>query len=353
MTNTIGITALHRAEQEVEAFRAKLAAYPDDQEATDAELLEFHRVKGNLLELRAQAAANAAEPVVHSAAPAEVRVSQGRQTVTTATRDRAASQFTRQDGRAAVVERGQRWADHEIVTEYASRRTVSERPVIDQHGSMGNLVRSMTDTSGSAVVPTLWASDIIDRARNYAAVLQAGAQLVPMDSRILQIGRLDVDPVSSFRAEGSTIAATDPSFSSVQLNAKSLNCLVVASVEFLQDSDSIGDISQEFTVDANHLQAGDEFLVAFVRNSDEIQRTISKYAHRIGENGKFWFVSNKQHLFNDDDQFLSLTNSQFQCTTPLVPLKNNYYAKLFQLKDQISNVVGISISMHRSDFVQF
>ena len=107
-------------------------------------------------------------------------------------------------------------------------------------------------------------------------------------------------------------------------------------------------LSREFTIDAQQLQAGDEFLVAFVRTADEIKRTITRYAHRIGENGKFWFISNRLSLLSDDNLFLALTNAQFESDTPLVRLKYDYQAKLFQLKDQISKiVVDRRLSEHR------
>lgn len=149
----------------------------------------------------------------------------------------ASGQLVRKiDGRPAAVERGQRFGDHPIVAEYAARRSQSERPVIDTHGGLGNLVRSMTTSSGSALVPTVWASDVIDLARNAAAVLQAGAQIVPMDAKVLQVGRLTTDPTAAFRAEGSTITASDPVFDNVTLTAKTLSCQVTGSLEFFQDS---------------------------------------------------------------------------------------------------------------------
>jgi hypothetical protein len=103
----------------------------------------------------------------------------------------------------------------------------------------------------------------------------------------------------------------------------------------------VENISKEIIVDCEHLQTGDEFLVAFVKNEDEINRTITRYAHRISENGKFWFISNKHSLLNNENNFLTLINLQYKCATPLIQLKNDYQAKLFQLKDNISNIVRL------------
>lgn len=139
------------------------------------------------------------------------------------------------DHRPAVVERGQRFRDHPVAAEQIERAAGRDEHVVGMHGGLGSLVRSMSTTSGSAVVPTVWAADIIDRARNLAAVMQAGAEIVPMDAKIVQIGRLAADPTSGFRAEGSTITASDPTFDNVTLTATTLNALVIGSLEWFQD----------------------------------------------------------------------------------------------------------------------
>jgi HK97 family phage major capsid protein len=79
---------------------------------------------------------------------------------------------------------------------------------------LGELVRSMSTTSGSAIVPQVWAGQVIDRARNLSAVMRAGGQLVPMDAKTVNIGRLITDPTAAFRTEGSTVTASDPVFDS-------------------------------------------------------------------------------------------------------------------------------------------
>jgi HK97 family phage major capsid protein len=155
-------------------------------------------------------------------------------------RDQAGPEWVRtSDHKPATVARGKRWADHEIVREFASANTERERPVVGQHGSFGGLVRSMTTTSGSAVVPTVWAGEIIDRARNLSAVLQAGAALLPMDAKTVQIGRLTADPTAAFRTEGSTVTASDPTFDNVVLDAKTMSALVVGSLEWFMDADNV------------------------------------------------------------------------------------------------------------------
>ncbi|MEH0825707.1 MULTISPECIES: phage major capsid protein [unclassified Micromonospora] len=151
--------------------------------------------------------------------------------------DRAAGGWVRtNDMLPAAVEPGKRFADHPVVRAHAQAREAADRHVMDAHGDLGNLVRAITTSSGSAVVPTEWVGEIIDRARNMAAVLRAGARIVPMDAKQVQIGRLTGDPTAAFRAEGSTITASDPTFDNVTLDSKTMSALVVGSMEWFQDS---------------------------------------------------------------------------------------------------------------------
>lgn len=151
------------------------------------------------------------------------------------------------DGRPAVVGRGERFADHEIVREQIARSAERDRHIIGMHGGLGSLIRSMSTTSGSAVVPQVWAADVIDRARNLAAVMQAGAQTVPMDAKTVQIGRLTADPTAGWRAEGSSITASDPTLDNVTLTATTLTALVVGSLEWFQDTTPGGGADQLVT----------------------------------------------------------------------------------------------------------
>jgi HK97 family phage major capsid protein len=131
------------------------------------------------------------------------------------------------------------------VRDHARSYSQQEEAVIGHHGSFGNLVRAMTTSSGSAVVPTVWASNIIDRARNLSQVINAGAQLVPMDANQVKIGRLTTDPTAGFRAEGTAVTASDPVFDNVTLTAKTLSALVVGSIEWFQDSPNVDQVVQE------------------------------------------------------------------------------------------------------------
>lgn len=148
-------------------------------------------------------------------------------------------------GEPAVVERGARTIEHAVVRRFADQRRAADENVIGQHGSLGQLVRALTTSSGSAIVPTVWAADLIDLARAKAAVMAAGARLIPMDAKRVEIGRLTGDPTASFRTEGSTITPSDPTFDNVTLEAKTLSALVVGTMEWFQDADNADSVVTE------------------------------------------------------------------------------------------------------------
>jgi HK97 family phage major capsid protein len=164
------------------------------------------------------------------------------------------------DRRPAAVAAGQSFADHPVVAAYREATRRQEEAVVGQHGSLGTLLNSMSTSSGSAVVPTLWASRIIDRARNIAAVLRAGAQVVPMDAKTVQIGRLTTDPTAAFRAEGSTVTASDPVFDNVTLDSKTMSALLVGSMEWFMDSPNVGDIVENAIAQAVALRLDQQAL---------------------------------------------------------------------------------------------
>jgi HK97 family phage major capsid protein len=68
-----------------------------------------------------------------------------------------------------------------------------------------------------------------------------------MDAKTVQIGRLAADPTSGFRAEGSAITASDPTFDNVTLTATTLSALVVGSLEWFMDTTPGGGADQLVT----------------------------------------------------------------------------------------------------------
>jgi HK97 family phage major capsid protein len=177
------------------------------------------------------------------------------------------------DGRPAAVERGRSFRDHPVVSEYAAANSGREQAVIGHHGSFGQMIRAMSTTSGSAVVPQVWAGDIIDRARNLAAVTRAGAEIVPMDAKTVNIGRLTTDPTAAFRTEGSTVTASDPVFDNVTLTAKTLSALVVGSLEWFMDAPNVDQVVSEAIAKAIALTIDQQALFGGITTGGETGAT--------------------------------------------------------------------------------
>lgn len=93
---------------------------------------------------------------------------------------------------------------------------------------------------GGYMVPTPLSSRIIDRARNAARVLQAGAITVPMDSSTLKMARVAGDQSAAWHTEGAPVAASDMALESVTLTARTLTSLVIVSRELIEDAPNAG-----------------------------------------------------------------------------------------------------------------
>ncbi len=99
--------------------------------------------------------------------------------------------------------------------------------------------RALGEASGVAggfTVPQPLAATIIDLARKSTQVLNAGAQVVPMDSDTLKMATVATDPTPTWRGENVAVPETDPTFGQVEFNAKTLAILCRASWELVQDS---------------------------------------------------------------------------------------------------------------------
>lgn len=96
-----------------------------------------------------------------------------------------------------------------------------------------------TDSAGGYTVPTMLASEFIDKLRAKTVVFQAGARIVPMTSDNLAIARITGDPTVAWTAENAEISASDPTFDAVTLAPKKLAALVKVSRELLEDSVNI------------------------------------------------------------------------------------------------------------------
>ena len=89
--------------------------------------------------------------------------------------------------------------------------------------------------TGGAIVPAPLAAELIDRMRQSAVAIQAGARTVPMTSASLRMARQTTDPTGGWRAENAAIAESDPVFDQVTLAAKAWAVRFNVSRELLED----------------------------------------------------------------------------------------------------------------------
>jgi HK97 family phage major capsid protein len=118
--------------------------------------------------------------------------------------------------------------------------------------SFGQLVRAMVlgpqsaveqralaegaDVSGGVTVPEITAAQLIDKLRARLVLTRLGALTIPLESDKTTIARMDTDPLAAWRLENSVVAESDPTFSGVVFQPKTLAVLVKASRELVEDS---------------------------------------------------------------------------------------------------------------------
>lgn len=138
-------------------------------------------------------------------------------------------------GEAAALRKGESIAKHPAY-ERATNAESGDHALAN-YGTLGAMVRALaTGGTGSALVPTLWSGELIDLAREASAIGRAGATIIPMDGKTIQIGRKTGNPSAAFRAENNGPTASDPTFDSVTLTARTMQAIVVGSIEFFQDA---------------------------------------------------------------------------------------------------------------------
>jgi len=94
-----------------------------------------------------------------------------------------------------------------------------------------------TLSGGGYLLPAPLASYIIDRARNAAVILAAGAITIPMENSTLAIARVTGDVATAWLAENAAQTSADTAFDRVTLSAKTLSAMTKASVELAEDTD--------------------------------------------------------------------------------------------------------------------
>jgi len=91
------------------------------------------------------------------------------------------------------------------------------------------------DSTGGVLVPESLASFVIDRIRPQARVLEAGAQVVPMDSDELSIPRIASGVQGGWRLENAPVQVADMAFERIKLTARTLAVLVKLPMEMWED----------------------------------------------------------------------------------------------------------------------
>ncbi len=99
-----------------------------------------------------------------------------------------------------------------------------------------------TATAGGYAVPDVLSARVIDKARNAARVIRAGAQTVPMTSSTLKLARVAGDPAAGWKLENAAATASDMTLEQVTLTARTLMAYVKSSVELFEDSEEIEDV---------------------------------------------------------------------------------------------------------------
>jgi HK97 family phage major capsid protein len=93
-----------------------------------------------------------------------------------------------------------------------------------------------SDSTGGVTVPDITSADLIDKLRARLVLARLGARVVPLTTDKTTIARLDTDPIAAWRLENAPVAESDPTFSGVVFQPKTLAVIVKASRELVEDS---------------------------------------------------------------------------------------------------------------------
>lgn len=90
-------------------------------------------------------------------------------------------------------------------------------------------------SEGGFAVPEAVAAQVIDRVRNAARVIEAGAQVLPMTAPTVYYPRLSGAVAPTWKAEGDPVTEDDPTFERVTLTARTCAVLTRMSYELAED----------------------------------------------------------------------------------------------------------------------
>lgn len=116
---------------------------------------------------------------------------------------------------------------------------VARAMVTGDRGSLTDLeqrARSLgVDANGGFLVPEPLAARVIDRVRNAARVIQAGALTVPMEVNELNLARMTGGSTAYWKSENAAVTESDQTYDRIQLKAKTAVVLQRMSQELFED----------------------------------------------------------------------------------------------------------------------
>lgn len=99
-----------------------------------------------------------------------------------------------------------------------------------------------SDPSGGYTVAGGLSASWIDSLRASMVLSRAGCRTIPMETGTLSLAKIVDDPTVSWHAENAALGTGDPTFGAVNLQAKTVVCLVKLSLELSQDAANIEQI---------------------------------------------------------------------------------------------------------------
>jgi len=99
--------------------------------------------------------------------------------------------------------------------------------------------RALSEADGPSagfLVPPVLATEVIDRARNAARVIQAGARTVPMETESVTVPRLISSDMPQWKGENAPMSESSMEFGTLTLSARTLPMLVKLSIELFEDA---------------------------------------------------------------------------------------------------------------------
>jgi len=101
------------------------------------------------------------------------------------------------------------------------------------------------DNTGGISVPDIILSRWVDHLRAQTVCIKAGAQTVPLTTDKTTIARTATDPVAAWRSEAGAITLSEPTFEGIVFTARSLDVIVKASREVIEDSVNISNALEQ------------------------------------------------------------------------------------------------------------